>query len=93
MIHIDPKVVDYLKHKHSHCITIKTVEGKGGCGIPVEPQVEIKEPKNLERFDHFEVDNVDIYLKKGLSVDEHLYFKLSSILGLKSIKVTGLNFI
>lgn len=93
MIYIDDKVKTYLEHKNSNSITIKTVEGKGGCGIPVEPQVEIKEPSAKERFDHFEIDGIDVYLKKGLSVDENLYFKLSSVLGLKSIKVTGLKFL
>lgn len=92
MIHIDPKVVDYLHHKHSHCLTIKTLEVSGGCAIPVEPQIETKPPLNVEKYLHYEIDGIDVYVKKGVDLDPEVYFKLSNVLGLKSIHATGLNF-
>lgn len=92
-IQIDEDVKNYLAQKHAQCITVKTVESKGGCGIPVEPQLEFKVPITLEHFDYFEVDGIDVYIKKGISVNEKLHFKLSNILGLKSINISGISFL
>lgn len=93
LIQLDPEVKKYLIQKHAPCITLRTIESKGGCGIPVEPQIELALPQNLDFFDYYEVDGVDIYIKKGLHTENTVYFKLSSLLGLKSIRVSGLSFL
>lgn len=92
-IQIDEDVKNYLIQKHAQCLTVKTVEGKGGCGIPIEPQLEFKIPLIPEHYDYFEVDGIDIYIKKGISINEKLHFKLSNVFGLKSINVSGISFL
>ncbi|GAA0181842.1 hypothetical protein SH2C18_43160 [Clostridium sediminicola] len=56
------------------------------------PSIAITEPVASEKYkyNHYSVDEIDIYLRKAFNVREELSFSLSSFLFFKQITVHGI---
>lgn len=59
---LDNSVLNYLKKKNSNEITVD-IEGCASWGVEPNPSVNLGKPKeNIDDFDKYEVDGVDVYV-------------------------------
>ena len=89
---IDKKAADYIKkHSKDNAITLLvTVTGGGWCRVQ-SPTVKMGKPSKLETFDLYNVDNIDVYVKRGTrSRNNTLKVFIKRILFIKSIEVDGM---
>lgn len=90
MVELDPKVLEFLKKKNRHCLTLNVLQSGGGC-CPTIDSVELNynEPKELEKYHHLELDGIQIYVGKEVKIlAAKLHFVLEkSLFGLSIVPV------
>lgn len=91
-IEISPKVKAYLNKKKSNVITVDKISTKVCWGGSALPEVTIKAPKeiDLKKFDLYEIEGINVYIRRTIDLKEVVNFSLSSFGFFKSVSVRGI---
>lgn len=90
---ITDAVKDFLKNKKLDCITLDMAKSSMCCGSTSMPNIGHVEPSVPSKYDLYKIDDVNIYLWKGIAVEEELKFILKSFFSLKYVEVNGIKLI
>ena len=86
---VDKATVDYIKGK-GRIINIDLYTPKSCCGGIAEPVVNFGDPKLIQQFDEYFIDDIKIYVNKYIQPrNDELTIKLDKFLGIKNISVSG----
>lgn len=88
-INISDKVKKYLQKKNSSVITVQLLSSRVCWGGATMLDIVITEPVDQEKYkyNYYNVDGIDIYLRKIFDVRKELSFSLSSLGFFKQITV------
>lgn len=90
---IDKPALDYIKEK-GKVINIDLITSGSCCAKLTEPKVKFGNPKLIQKFDEYFVDDVQVYVNKFIRLkDDALTISLNKVLGIKSFYVTGVEII
>lgn len=89
VIDIDKKTIDYIKEKGG-VINIDLFTA-GSCCIEItEPVVNFSIPDKVFQFDEYDIEGIKIFVSKFIHMrDEKLTIKLKSLIGIKTISLSG----
>ena len=91
-INMDGKAKEYIETKSSDKsinISINRV-GSGWCQS-FEPSVRMGRPYNIDTFDNYKVDNIDVYIQKGIIARHNeINIGLNKFIIFKSLNVDGI---
>lgn len=90
-ISINEKTKDYIKKKtNDNSVNVSVIETSTGW-IPFhEPTVELGKPSKEKDFDLYEVDDIKVYVLKGLREKGKVTITLGHYLWIKILRVEGL---
>lgn len=92
-IQIHEKVKQYLKKKEKDTLTVE-LEVSDSCCIPASlPHVLLDKPKEPDKYDRFEVDDITVYVYKGAVIKDVLRLNLTNYFLFKEIEVNGIKVI
>jgi hypothetical protein len=84
----------YLKEKNINCLTLSMAITGGCCGSSSMPSVKYAEPAALNHYDHYLVDNINVYIDRlAKAEEEELKFVFKNFLMLKYVDVEGIKLI
>lgn len=86
---ITDKVREYMETKGLKIITLNIIQTRACCGTSISPSVEHIKPTSLADYNHYNLNDIDVYIDKVTPADE-LIFVLKSFLALKYIDVQGI---
>lgn len=90
---IDKKAKNFIKSKGEKAIEV-WLEGCSSWG-PSEPQPSVRmgKPENIEEFNRYKVDDIDVYVKSDVvAKDDKLKIKYTKILWKERLTVEGMLF-
>ncbi|MEA3424186.1 MAG: CC/Se motif family (seleno)protein [Bacillota bacterium] len=91
-ITIQDKLMEYL-HEHEYkIIKLKLVHEDYSVGnvYSKRPIISYHEPNHLERYDRYEIDDIVVYIQKGIKAkNDHIEFIFEKLLGKHSCHVKG----
>ena len=92
-ITIHEDLMNYL-HVHEHnIIKLKTAHEDYSVGniYSKRPRISYHEPNHPERYDKYEVDDITVYVQKGIKTkNDHIEFILEKLMGKHSCHVKGI---
>lgn len=89
-ITIDRELKEYVKKKKIRYINVELVRTGVCWGAGTLPEVRIGRPEHIDEFDVHKVEDLFIYVHKGVhSKEGRLHFKYSKFLFFGSIEVFG----
>ena len=91
---ISEKAKSFLKQKNINCLTLNMVRGSICWGSISLPNVEYLEPAALNEYNHYLVDNINVYIYKFVKAEVgELKFVFKNFLILKYVDVKGIKLI
>ena len=91
---LDDSVKSYLKEHHHHDMTLK-LQISDCCTGNINskrPDISFKEPKHLENFDEYDIDEFRVFVQKDIDAyDDTLTFTDSKLIFRHAPNVIGLN--
>lgn len=90
-ISINEKTKEYIKkNTNDNSINIMVIETTTGWVPLHEPTVELGKPSNEEDFDLYEVDDIKVYVLKGLRDKRKVNISVGNFFWIKTLRVEGL---
>lgn len=91
---ISEQAKTYLKKKNINCLTLSMVRASVCWGSASMPSVEYTEPAALNQYDHYLVDNINVYIDRLAKAEVgELKFVFKNFLMLKYVDVEGIKLI
>lgn len=92
-VRLSPELVEYLKNKRKHSITLDISTLGGGCCATFESEeITLSEPQDQTLYNKIEYGSIRVYIsRKARIVAPVLHFKMHSGLLIKKIIVDGLS--
>jgi hypothetical protein len=91
---ISEQTKTYLKKKNINCLTLNMARAGLCCGSVSTPTIEYAEPAALNSYDHYLVDNINVYVDRlAKSEVGELKFVFKNLLMLKYVDVEGIKLI
>lgn len=88
---ISEQAKTYLIKKKFNCLTLSMASVGACCGSVPTPRVEYTVPADLNQYDHYLVDNINVYIDKlAKAEDGGLKFIFKNFLTLKYVDVEGI---
>lgn len=77
--------------KNISYLTLRMASSGGCCGGITTPRVEYKEPVSVNQYDHYLIDNVNVYVDRFAKAEAgELKFILKNFVMLKYVDVEGI---
>lgn len=88
---ISEQTKTYLKKKNINCLTLNMASAGLCCGSVSMPTVEYAEPAALSIYNHYYVDNINVYIDRYAKAEAgELKFIVKNLVLLKYVDVEGI---
>lgn len=91
-INLDKEAREFIEGKSKqNSINISVVQAKTGWCTTMQLSVKMGNPRNINKFNLYEVDGINIYLEQGLIVpSDEISISLKKIMFFKTLSVVGI---